>query len=76
MLLYLIEKETIQSYKSLFNFQYVIGVGGFGRVWKVDNKKTGKIFAMKEMSKALVITKKSVNSVMNERTLLSTLKHP
>lgn len=30
---------------------------------------------MKEMSKALVITKKSVNSVMNERMLLSQLKH-
>lgn len=31
---------------------------------------------MKEMSKALVIAKKSVNSVLNERTLLSKLKHP
>lgn len=30
---------------------------------------------MKEMSKALVITKKSVHSVMNERMLLSQLKH-
>ena len=28
------------------------------------------------MSKALVISKKSVNSVLNERTLLSNLKHP
>jgi len=31
---------------------------------------------MKEMSKALVITKRSVNSVMNERKLLSFIKHP
>jgi len=31
------------------------------------------MFAMKEMSKARVLTKKSVNSVMNERRLLSTL---
>jgi len=30
---------------------------------------------MKEMSKALIITKKSVNSVMNERQLLAELKH-
>jgi serine/threonine protein kinase len=59
------------SSKSLFNFQYVIGVGGFGRVWKVDDKKSQKMYAMKEMSKALVITKKSVTSVMNERHLLS-----
>jgi hypothetical protein len=28
------------------------------------------------MSKALIITKKSVPSVMNERNLLSILKHP
>jgi serine/threonine protein kinase len=31
---------------------------------------------MKEMSKSLIITKKSVTSVMNERQLLCELKHP
>jgi len=31
---------------------------------------------MKEMSKAVIITKHSVKSVMNERKLLSKLKHP
>jgi len=31
---------------------------------------------MKEMSKALVLFKKSVHSVMNELSLLSTLRHP
>ena len=31
---------------------------------------------MKEMSKARIITKRSVNSVMNERKLLAMLKHP
>lgn len=30
---------------------------------------------MKEMSKVLILTKKSVQSVMNERELLSELKH-
>jgi len=39
-------------------------------------RKTKKSYAMKEMSKALVITKRSVNSVMNERKLLSFIKHP
>lgn len=62
--------------KSMFNFKYVIGIGGFGKVWKVDHKKSSQIYAMKEMSKALIITKKSVNSVMNERTILSNMKHP
>ena len=31
---------------------YVIGKGGFGRVWKVEMNKTRKFYAMKEMSKA------------------------
>ena len=45
-------------------------------MWKVEKKKTKKLYAMKEMSKARIIQKRSVNSVMNERKLLSQLKHP
>ncbi|CAD8151837.1 unnamed protein product [Paramecium octaurelia] len=59
-----------------FKFQYVLGKGGFGKVWRVEMIKTRKLFAMKEISKAKVLAKKSVNSVMNERILLSQLKHP
>jgi len=58
-----------------FARHYVIGKGGFGKVWKVERKKTKALYAMKEMSKSRVITKKSVNSVMNEKQLLSLLKH-
>jgi len=54
----------------------VIGKGGFGKVWKVELKKTKQLFAMKEMSKSKIITKRSVNSVMSEKQLLSCLKHP
>ena len=39
-------------------------------------KKTGKIHAMKEMNKTKIIAKKSIHSVLNERELLSRLKHP
>mmetsp|Transcript_5673 Transcript_5673/g.6676 ORF Transcript_5673/g.6676 Transcript_5673/m.6676 type:complete len:165 (+) Transcript_5673:166-660(+) len=34
------------------------------------------MFAMKEMLKCRIISKRSVSSVMNERKLLSSLKHP
>jgi serine/threonine protein kinase len=61
--------------KNNFTFHYVIGKGGFGKVWRVETKKNKTYFAMKEMSKSRIITKRSVNSVMNERHLLSTLKH-
>jgi serum/glucocorticoid-regulated kinase 2 len=54
----------------------VIGIGGFGKVWKVHHKRSGRNFAVKEMSKSLVITKKSVHSVLNEKALLGHLNHP
>lgn len=38
--------------KANFVFHYVIGKGGFGRVWKVELKKNRMCFAMKEMQKA------------------------
>lgn len=41
------------------------------KVWKVEKKKSGHSYAMKEMSKARIITKRSVTSVMNERKLLA-----
>ena len=45
-------------------------------MWKVDKKKNKKAFAMKEMSKARILTKRSVRSVMNERQILTQLHSP
>ena len=66
--------ETVN--KSTFRFLYVIGKGGFGRVWKIKSKKTGEIFALKEMSKVKIIDKKSEKSINSERIFLSKLHHP
>jgi hypothetical protein len=46
------------------------------QVWKVKFKKEDKDYAMKEMSKALIIAKKSVTSINFEKELLSRLRHP
>jgi len=54
----------------------VIGRGGFGKVWRVESTKTKTPFALKEMSKARIISKRSVNSVMNEKKFLVQLNHP
>lgn len=62
--------------KNSFNQLKIVGKGGFGRVWKVSDKKTKQIYALKIMDKAKIITKKSVNSVMNERELLAKIQHP
>ena len=81
--------------KNNFDFKYVIGRGGFGKVcihyfiivilylvsfeqqvWRVQYRKTQQIFAMKEMLKARIISKRSVASVMSEKKLLEKLQHP
>jgi len=59
----------------MFQFHYVIGRGGFGKVWKVEKKSSKQFYALKEMSKARIISKRSERSVMNERTILAKLSH-
>ena len=60
-----------------------MGSGGFGHVWKVQEKKTNQISAMKEISKAKyfnpwcrVLLKKSVASVINEKIILDQIANP
>lgn len=53
--------------KNSFNFNMIIGKGGFGKVWVVDPKqKQKRYYALKVMDKARIIQKNSVKSVMNE----------
>ena len=59
-----------------FEFIYIIGKGGFGKVWRVQEKKTKKLYALKEMSKTKIIDKKSEKSINGEREFLSFLHHP
>ncbi len=62
--------------KNMFEFHYVIGKGGFGKVWKVSIKKYKAYFALKEMSKAKIIDKRSEKAIKYERELLSKIRHP
>jgi serine/threonine protein kinase len=45
-------------------------------VWKVFHKKYKRVYALKEMSKAKVIDKKSERSIRYEKELLSRINHP
>ena len=62
--------------RNSFKFLYVIGKGGFGKVWKIQSKKTKIVYALKEMSKLKIIDKKSEKSINTEREFLSKLSHP
>ena len=62
--------------RNSFNIISLIGAGGFSKVWEVKWKKIGMALAMKEMSKARIIDKKLVKSVISERDILSKINHP
>ena len=62
--------------KNYFEFEYVIGRGGFGKVWQVTMKKNNKKYALKEMSKVRIIDRRSEKSIRGERDFLSILRHP
>ena len=70
------EQELYPITSNSFDFKYVIGKGGFGKVWKVLYKKRKMIFAMKKMSKCKIIDKRSEKSIKAERDLLSIMNHP
>ena len=67
--------KYIKVNKNYFDFKYVVGKGGFGKVWKVTLKKTSKVYALKEMSKVKIIDKKSQKSILTERNILAQLHH-
>ena len=59
-----------------FKFLYVIGKGGYGKVWKVQDKITGRFFALKQMTKARIILEESQKSVLRERIFLAQMHSP
>ena len=62
--------------KNLFEFQELIGLGGFGKVWKVQYKKTKQILALKELSKRIILDENLLELTFKERDILSSLYSP
>ena len=53
-----------------------IGVGSFGRVRLVQHKPTGNVFALKSLSKKLIIQYRQQQHLRNERLLMEKVTHP
>ncbi|KAF9416579.1 hypothetical protein BGZ94_010175 [Podila epigama] len=58
-----------------FKLLRVIGRGSFGKVRMVERRETGKVYALKYISKAQVIKMDAVRNVLREREILETLDH-
>ena len=43
----MIEKEPKEVNRVHFTYHYVIGKGGFGKVWSVEYKRAKKVYALK-----------------------------
>lgn len=69
------EEERVEFKRHHFKFHMIVGKGGFGKVWIVTYKLKKRYYALKEMSKTKIALKKSIQSVLNERQILSQLRH-
>ena len=59
-----------------FEIVKVIDKGSFGKVFLVSNRKMGKMYAMKRINKELLLQKKQVQNIKNEKDILFQAEHP
>ena len=70
------KKEVKKEFKidlNKFKILKLLGVGGFGTVFKVRHILTGKIYAMKVMNKNYIIQKKYLHYVVSECKIMKLL---
>lgn len=54
----------------------VLGVGSYGKVLLVREKKTGKLFAQKQLKKAsIILQNKTIERTINEKSILESVSH-
>jgi len=59
-----------------FNTLKVIGRGSYGKVFMVEEKTTGKVFAMKVLKKGAITDERGKERVLTERDIIMQIRHP
>ncbi|EEP77371.1 serine/threonine-protein kinase gad8 [Uncinocarpus reesii 1704] len=59
-----------------FDLLKVVGKGSFGKVMQVMKRDTGRIYAMKTIRKAHIISRSEVEHTLAERSVLSQINNP
>ena len=59
-----------------FDILQTLGHGSYATVYKAVHRFTGKVYALKELSKSQLIRLNKVENVYREREVLQQLRHP
>ena len=72
----LIGKGAEQVTLKDFLIKKIIDKGSFGKVFLVENKNNGKVYAMKRLNKDVVLQKNQVENIKVEKEILFQADHP
>lgn len=67
---------TLEINKNQFMFKHAIGKGSFGLIWKAEKRISKTPYAIKVMDKTKIYNMRSVDTIINEKDLLASIKHP
>ena len=56
-----------------FKFIELVGQGGFGKVWRVVERRSGLTYALKVMKKEVILAKRGQRAVLQEKSILEEL---
>lgn len=71
-----IKVKSVEVGPSSFQKIKLLGRGDVGKVFLVREKKTGKLYAMKVLSKKEMIQRKKIKRALTEQEILATANHP
>lgn len=71
------ESSGRKVYPSDFESLKVLGQGTYGKVLLVKEKRTGRLFAQKQLKKAsMIVEEKTIQQTKTEREILESVRHP